>query len=469
MWVLIKRRNHTASFASVDYLSIYDIGTILVKKIRLFLAHGLIQGGMRVMAVNAIGMGLAYASHVLFAKWLGVEHYGYYVYALAWLSVLTIFVQLGLNTSTVRITAELRASNDNGAILGLSIFSTFVVVFVGTAVLILGGVLLAMATDLLSRALSLTLAVMLPLVVVLSLLNQRMALLQGFERVAYAQFFLEIIRPVLLIAAMGISMQFIAFGAPGAMTINLIVTAVTLVVATWAVIRNMNAVIGGTTMRQFRSREWLRVSLPYLVIGGLTIAMQQSAVLMLGTMLGGVPAGLYVSAAKLSQLILFPMMAIRSRAAPMLARLFAENDHMELQRQMNVTTVTSVLTGVMLAVGLVWQREPLLALFGTDFVVAAPAILVLAVGMAVFSITGGVEVFLIFGPFERVTTLIYVLVLAVNIVLNLILIPRMGFMGAAYATTASVALRGAISAYVVWRRAGILPWATVAPIGEKVL
>ena len=419
------------------------------------------------MAINAVGMALAYASHVLFAKWLGLQQYGYYVYALAWLNVLCIVAQMGFNTSTIRITAELRAQNSNNAIFGLSAFSTQVVLFAGTIILVFGGTLMVMVSDLIEQDQIWTLSIMLPLVVALSLLYQRMAMLQGYEHVAHAQSYLEIVRPVLLIAVMAALTQFMTVNAPVAMMVNLAVTAVTFVAAAISVNRLMNVVSRATVQREFRSREWLSVSLPYLAIGGLTVVMQQSDVLMLGTMLGGVAVGLYVPALKLSQLILFPMLAIRSRAAPQLARLFAENNLNELQRQMNITTLVSGLTGLVLVIALIWQRETVLSLFGAEFIESAPAVVVLTLGMGMFALTGGVEVFLIFGPFERVTMLIYALVLSVNIVLNLILIPSFGFLGAAYATTATVVLRGIISTYVVWRFTGILPWRSVEAGGHR--
>ncbi|MFC1673838.1 oligosaccharide flippase family protein [Pseudomonadota bacterium] len=413
---------------------------------------------MRVMAVNGVGMALAYASHVLFAKWLGVAQYGYYVYALAWLNVLTVLVQLGMNTSTVRITAELRGQDRHAAILGLSMFSTQVVIASGLVVMVIGGAALALTADLITTEQSLTLAIMLGLVVVLSLLYQRMALLQGFERVAQAQSFLEIVRPVVLISLVGLCVLAFDVEAHVAMLANLAATALALMVAAVAVGKFLNAGPQGRVMREFEARAWLAVSLPYLVIGLLTAVITQSDVLMLGTLMGGVAAGLYTPAIKLAQLVLFPMMAIRSRAAPLMARLYAEDDMDELQHQMNITTVTSALTGFVLVAGLIWQRETLLGLFGPDFIQSAPVVVILALAMGVYAVTGGIEVFLIFGPFERVTVLIYALVVALNITLNLILIPRMGILGAAYATAATVVVRGLISTYVVWRRTGILPW-----------
>ncbi|MBL4613477.1 MAG: oligosaccharide flippase family protein [Magnetovibrio sp.] len=417
------------------------------------------------MVVSAIGVGLAYVTHVLLAQWLGVESYGHYVYALAWLNVLVTLVQVGMNTSTVRLTAELRAAQNHAAILGLSRFSTLVVLAAGCAVVLIGGLALA-ALDgrgIFTPAQVQTLAITLSLVVVLGLLNQRMAILQGFERVAQAHSFLEIVRPLLLIGILAALLPLMEIQSGLAMGANFAATGLALLFVTVVVARLLKREGPARGLaRQYHNRAWLALSLPYLAIGGLTVVMDQSDILILGTLMGGAAAGLYLPAIKLSQLLLFPMLAIRSHAAPLLAKLHAQNNIVELQRQMNTITVSSALVGIVLMAGIIWQREFLLSLFGAEFIEAAPAIVVLSLGMMVFAITGGVEVFLIIGPFERVTMLIYALVVALNIVLNLLLIPSFGFMGAAYATAATIVVRGLISTFVVWRRTGVLPWASVS-------
>ncbi len=440
--------------------------TDVAAHIKRFFGQSLVRGGMRVMAVNAVGLALAYVSHIMIAKWLGVLNYGFYVYALAWLNVLTIIVQLGLNTSAVRLTAELRATNDRAAILGLSRFSTLVVLAVGLAVMVVGAAMLVGMSGFMAQGQRLTLAIMLPLVVVLSLLYQRIAILQGFEHVAGAQAFLEIVRPLVLIVVLAVAVMVVNATAALTMGINFAATITAFVLASLWTRRFLNHGNKGRMVREFRTHAWLKVSLSYLVIGVLTVVVSQSDVLILGTLSGGAAAGLYVPAVKLAQLILFPMMAMRSRAAPMMARLYTQGDKVGLQRQLNVTTLTATLSGLVLVIAVVWQRETVLGLFGPEFVKAAPALVVLAVGMMVFSVTGALEGFLIFGPFERMTVLIYSVTAVLNISLNLLFIPRFGVLGAAYATTATIIVRGLISVYVVWRKSGILPWRSMRKMSQ---
>ena len=72
------------------------------------------------------------------------------------------------------------------------------------------------------------------------------------------------------------------------------------------------------------------------------------------------------------------------------------------------------------------------------------------------------------GPFERVNAAILLATLAVNLALNALLIPRLGMIGAAYATVGAMVIRAALSTAVVYCRTGILPLSPPRPETEKI-
>ena len=102
--------------------------------LRRFLGDLLVIDGAKIFAVNVAGAGLAFVSHILFARWLTVESYGIYVFALGWLNILFIAVQAGMNLSMVRFVAEYRANGNTTAIRALLGFSNRVVLGLGLAV-----------------------------------------------------------------------------------------------------------------------------------------------------------------------------------------------------------------------------------------------------------------------------------------------------------------------------------------------
>ncbi len=59
----------------------------------------MLRDGFAVLAVNVCGTGIAVAVHVLLAQLMGAAHYGIYVHALAWLSMLGLLSRLGMDTA----------------------------------------------------------------------------------------------------------------------------------------------------------------------------------------------------------------------------------------------------------------------------------------------------------------------------------------------------------------------------------
>lgn len=431
----------------------------LAARLRPLLGDLLIVDGAKIFTVNVAGAGLAFVSHVLFARWLAVESYGVYVFALGWLNVLFIAVQAGMNLSMVRFVAEYRAQGNKAAILALLGFSNRLVLLLGIAVGAVGLAVVAWNGGGASPELRRTIYAALALTIVMALIQQRAALLQGLERVVQSTLVFEIVRPLTLLAVVFILAQTVALDAATVMAANLGVSAGVLIVLMVYARRCLAAEpsVDGSAVPPWR--DWLKISLPYVAVTGLTILLTQMDILMIGHLLGPEQAGLYAPAAKVALLAIFPAVAIRSRYGPMAARLYTEGKADELQGRTGMATILSILAcGGVLAV-IVPGREIVLGLFGTAYLGGAEVIVILAVGYLAYSLMGAVEMFFLVGPFERANAAVAAATLGLNLVLNLILIPAYGIEGAALATAAAIVFRALVSTVLIRRRTGILPWA----------
>jgi len=425
---------------------------------RRLLGNVIIVDGARILAVNVAGAGLAFLSHILFARWLGVAAYGNYVYALSWLNVLAVVVQFGLNIAVVRLIAEYRAADSIASIHHLIGFSNRVVLTAGIAVAVIGAVLISQFTAEGAQELRATLYLMVGLTIVLGLFQQRMVVLQGFERVFEAQAFHELARPALLILAAVAASRWDGFNASTVMGLNLAVTALVLVVlvrySRKFLVRRLDG-MPATVVED--TQRWLAIGLPYLVITIIAIGLTQTDVLMIGSLLGPEQAGLYAPAAKVAMLVIFPAMAVRARIAPMVARLCADNDKEAVQNRITVATLASLGTCLVGVIIIITARDFILGLFGDAFRASDEILIILATAYCVYTLGTSVETFLLMGPFERINAVVLFATLAVNLLLNAFLIPYMGSLGAAWATVCAMILRAVLSALVVFRRTGVLP------------
>jgi O-antigen/teichoic acid export membrane protein len=106
-------------------------------------------------------------------------------------------------------------------------------------------------------------------------------------------------------------------------------------------------------------------------------------------------------------------------------------------------------------IGLAIVGRPVLGLFDPAFAAAYPALMVLALGWLVKAAAGPVEYLLNAGGDQRAAGGIYLGGALVNAALTLVLIPPFGLLGAAAATSLSIALVTALLAGRAKRRMGI--------------
>jgi len=82
----------------------------------------------------------------------------------------------------------------------------------------------------------------------------------------------------------------------------------------------------------------------------------------------------------------------------------------------------------------------LLSLFGADFVAGYPALIILTAGMIVNAAAGPVGLLLNMTGHQRLCAKIFGTSALINVVLNALLIPQLGIVGAALATAATMIL-----------------------------
>ncbi len=429
--------------------------------LRRFLGDLLVIDGAKIFAVNVAGAGLAFVSHILFARWLTVESYGIYVFALGWLNILFIAVQAGMNLSMVRFVAEYRANGNTTAIRALLGFSNRVVLGLGLAVAAVGATVVFWFANDASDEFHRTIYGALALTTVLAMIQQRAALLQGLERVVQSSLIFEILRPLALLALVFILARGAAPDAAAVMTANLGVSIAVLAILMVYARSSLAAEPADPAADGPPWKDWLKISLPYIAVTGLTVLLTQMDILMIGHILGPEQAGLYAPAAKVALLAVFPVVAIRSRYGPMAARLFAESKAGDLQARTNMATAVSVLACIAVMAVILPGRGIILGLFGGAYLDGADVILILTAGYLVYSLMGSVEMFFLVGPFERANALVAAMTLGLNLILNLILIPDFGIGGAAAATAVAVVFRALVSTAIIRRRTGLLPWSPI--------
>jgi O-antigen/teichoic acid export membrane protein len=197
-----------------------------------------------------------------------------------------------------------------------------------------------------------------------------------------------------------------------------------------------------------------------LLVGSMYLVHNQTDTLMLGWLRDVDEVGLYAAANRGAGVLGFIMMAAAATFAPLFAAQRVTHDREALQRM--VTQACRWTVGLTLPAGivLVLASQPFLALFGAGFTTAEAALQILAAGHMLAAFFGPVAMLLIMTGHERATGVTIAATAALNIVLNMLLIPAHGIAGAALATSLSalawnVALYGIAETRLEVRA---LPW-----------
>ncbi len=427
------------------------------------------RGASGVFVVQIASAGLLLVSHAVFARMMGVESFGIYVLAYAWLNVLLLAGRHGFDVATVRYVASYQGQSEWGLFRGYLRFSRIVVL--ASSVAVSGAVALAVwhfrsrLGDEAAWAYWLA-AATLP---VFALVQIHESAIRGLGFVVRPLIYMRIFHPAALIVVLPLAV--VGFGVPvGAdvgMAIFLGATAVSLF-GLWAMWRRKCPGEGRVAERRMQPREWMKASMAMMFLMSFGPILNQISVIALGMLDDTAAAGLYGAAARISY-VLAPLIAsLNAAIAPLVADLHARGEHDELQRiaRLGVRTVFAFAFAV--AVVVIAMGPWILGFLGEEYAAAYPMMVVLLCGQLVFAAAGPAGILLNMTGFHVDSAKVLAFGAIVNLVLCVILIPMFGALGAAVATATTVAVWSGAMAYVTSRRLGIVSFFTV-PLSRPIL
>ncbi|MCS3650585.1 O-antigen/teichoic acid export membrane protein [Salinibacter ruber] len=409
--------------------------------------------------VKIIGAGLGFSTEVLLARILSVSEYGIYVYVWTWVYVLAVFCTVGFKGSLVRFASQFRMENEWAKLKGVlrlatqsSLATSFVV----------GGSFLAsiyLYSDGQPSGIAGGLAVGMVVLPFLALNLLRKGALQGLKKVVLADLPYLVIRRVLLAviatSIYGIWGQFNATVLLVAIAFTLLATVVVATYWLWealpAEVHNMSP--------KYQRKQWIQISLPFLFISGASIIQGKTDIIMLGSLGTAGAAGIYGAATRVTTLISFGLNATNMIVAPSISEYYNSGQLKKLQRlvafsSFGVFIFTVVVGGCLIALG-----EWILFLFGEEYMTGYVALIVLVIGKSANALLGPVGYLMTMTGRQWLASKVFAVGAVLNVLLNLILIPKYGIMGAAFATGTSITSWNVLLAYFAWNELGVNPTA----------
>ncbi|WP_185681075.1 lipopolysaccharide biosynthesis protein [Parvibaculum sedimenti] len=414
-----------------------------------------VRGAGLVMAIRIAGAAIALLSQVLLARWMGAFEYGIFAYVWVWVIILGILAPMGFGTSTLRFVPDYRVNGKWRRLAGILDASWRIVLVLGLAFMAAGLLAVLAFRDELQPYYVLPLVLAMLCVPGFALGDTLEGTARAFGWVGLAYLPTYIIRPLGIVLVGGI--VYLVTGelsGVAAVAGALAATLATLTGQRLLLSRRIATAIPRAKPIH-HTKYWIAASMPMVLSEGLYLVLLNTDIVLLGYFVNPQEVGIYFAATRIVNLIVFIYFAVAARAVPKFAELHAMNDRAGLQAFVhNIIQWIFWPTLAAAAIILLGGRFAL-GLFGQDFSAGFPLLAILMLGFVARASTGPIEYLLNMTGHQNVTSIVYGGAAALNIALNLILVPRFGLMGAASATAIALASASLCLFLIVRRRLGI--------------
>lgn len=406
-------------------------------------------------AIRVVSAAIAFLSQIILARMMGNFEYGLFTFVWVMTILLGNLSCLGFHTTVIRFLPEYREAGANAEILGLTSTARLFSMTVATSVGLAGLVALYFLGDRIESyyVKPLFLAIFALPMIALGDVQEGTGRANSWPIAALTPTY--IIRPVLILAFMA-----------AAVTLGYPATAHTAMIAALAAVYLTSVgqfifVIGRIGKNYPAERQaidfgnWFKVAIPIFFIEGFLYLLTNSDVVIVGFYMNPADVATYFAAAKTMALVHFVFFSVKAAASARFSSLWAEGDRDGLADFARQTARWSFWPSLAIGLLVLLAGKLLLSLFGQAFVAGYPLLAILLAGILAKASIGPGEALLSMVGEQRRCVAIYVTALAVNLTLNVTLIPHYGLYGVAIATSGAMVFEALALHVTIRRRLGI--------------
>ncbi len=419
----------------------------------------LFKGGAIALFFKVLGVIVGYFFLWILAQYYGTEGVGVFQTLWTLLMIIGVIGKMGFDTSIVKFIGAYKENQKSGLISHL--FHKI------QRWLLIIAFLLALVMALLAEPLSLllfetrnhsnyivfTAVSLIPLV----MLNYHAESLKGLKKILSFSIFqngtIYIITFIFIVL-----FYYQGYGLQSTIW-SLCIALVTLSIISYFDLRNR---LPGVNMSHkengYTNKQLISWTLPMLFSNSLFLLMNWTDTLMLSAFLPETDVGVYATALKIAALNSVILVAINSIAMPKFAELFERNEMGKFRRFVKHSTLLMFLISFPVLITILVFPTFLLGIFGEGFTSGRTALLILAIGQFFSTISGSVINILNMSNRQKTARNIIAICTFINVLLNLILIPIYGIIGAAIATATSTILWNLASVLAIYRIFGFVTY-----------
>jgi O-antigen/teichoic acid export membrane protein len=205
-------------------------------------------------------------------------------------------------------------------------------------------------------------------------------------------------------------------------------------------------------------KGYFRLSIPLFFVGLSYLLLGQMDIIMLGHFVSEKEVGVYSVAVRISAFVIVGLEIVLPIVAPLFSQLGETRDAHSTAALFRAVTKWVCNSALIIFALIAVFRVEILNVFGKGFASGATVLLILSAGQLVNAVSGPCGQLLAMTGKQKWEVVNTILIVALNFVLCLVLIPRMGTMGAAVATGLSISVINIVKLAEIYFAYGFHPY-----------
>lgn len=423
--------------------------------------QALASGAVRSTLVAVSGAGTSFVVQIVLARAMGQAAFGAYALTLAFMNAVLLLAKLEIDNTGVRFAGAYAAQQRWGLLRGFMRDGRVATVVAsltcaGLSALAIWTFKAWLVAKHPTLAVSMWVAcVLLP---VTAILLVDAGFLQGFQRYFASQFAPNLLRPLLLGLMIFIWWRVGAGRVPtwGGVLSNLVASTIAATYAVYTLRRATPSAVREATIERDRP-DWIRTTSPLLAVSiAQLIISQQADLIVVGTITSAREVAEYSAASQLALPLSIVVTSVTFVAQAMIADLYARGDMVSLQSLIRAVTRANAAVAAPAILVIVFGGHFLLRLYGPGYGSAYPVLLILMSAQLVIALVGALAGYLLtMTSHQNAAAWIIGGAALLNLVLTVVLTPRYGIIGTAWATLIAACARSIALAIFIRRVMGL--------------
>lgn len=419
----------------------------------------IVQGASLFLIGKAVFDLFGFLLQLVLTRWLGKELYGLYAYGHAINGILLTFTTLGSDKALLKYLPEYEDDTlKQRFVLGLATITSFLGGIVASGlVLLLAPSISAFTLD---DPLFTDVLRLFALILVFDTLSQMLrSTFRSLERLEYHVLTHKVANPSfrLVAAIVALSLGFSVFGVVVAL---LVASIMTFLLSLYILLTQFDVLptIPKETLTRQSVYEYYNYSIPLTVTGIGRILMNRVDILMVGFFLPTGAVGVYNISVLIGTFITLPLSAFNQLFPPIASKLYSNQKIPKLNSIYTTVTRWIFTASLILVIGAIIYRYEILTLFGEGFTEGTTVLILFAIAQ-LFNCVGGSNGYLLMMTEHQYVLLVTQWFFGIsNIILNYILILKLGFIGAAMATASVLAIMNVVKTIQLWYLEDLFPY-----------